>query len=131
MRSVCALAMLIFSVSSVGAEKPIPGVSYKCEDGTWRKCCEPVPTPFEATDAEIGPKPVASLWDGSYSAVERWLEARLHDPDSLEMAGCSMPTRAALGWRVRCEYRARNGFGVMRLSSGWFTIRQLEVVAQD
>jgi len=125
------LVVLLIHGFAIADDRPLPGVSYKCADGTWRKSCDPPKQEPEATDAEIGPKPVASIWDGSYPAVERWLERRLHDPDSLQMDGCSVPTRARLGWRVRCEYRAKNGFGAMRREDGWFTIRHLEVVAQD
>lgn len=81
-------------------------------------------------DALIGPEPVPSPWDGAYYEVERYLERVLHDPDSLDFDACTLPIQSDEGWRVTCEYRARNGFGALRRQSGVFVIRHGEVVAQ-
>lgn len=81
-------------------------------------------------DSRIGPKPVASPWDGAYYEVERYLKRVLHDPDSLDFDGCTLPVQVDQGWRVTCDYRARNGFGALRRESGVFVIRHNEVVAK-
>lgn len=79
--------------------------------------------------ARYGAKPEPSAWDGSYDPVERFLEPRLHDPESLEWQGCSEPeVIEGEGWRVYCEYRANNAFGAQVLQAAYFTIRQGRVV---
>ncbi len=76
----------------------------------------------EARIAKFGEAPVQSAWDGSYRAVERYLESVANDPDSIEMDGCTKVYHIKEGWLVGCDYRGRNAFGGMVRQSNWFTI---------
>ena len=38
---------------------------------------------------KFGKPPIASAWDGSYSAVERYLKKVAKDPDSVKIASCT------------------------------------------
>lgn len=78
-------------------------------------------------DTFYGPIPVASAWDGTYSAVEDYLERAVRDPDSLKIEGCSDVSKLEAGWAVSCSYRARNGFGGMVRETKMFIIRQNKV----
>ncbi len=76
-----------------------------------------------------GDKPIQSAWDGSYSAVERYLERVMHDPSSLDMDNCTPVYKVEnTGWIVGCKYRGKNAFGGMVLNQNWFIIRQNQVV---
>lgn len=77
---------------------------------------------------KFGNPPVASAWDGSYPAVERYLERVMNDPESLDMEGCTKVFYTADGWLVGCTYRGRNAFGGMIKTANWFTIRSGAVV---
>ena len=76
----------------------------------------------EARPAAFGIAPVASGWDGSYLAVNRYLERVANDPDSIEIDGCTEVYTTDKGWLVGCNYRGRNAFGGMIRQSNWFTI---------
>lgn len=76
----------------------------------------------EARIAKFGETPVQSPWDGSYRAVERYLERVANDSDSIEMDGCTEVDHIKEGWLVGCNYRGRNAFGGMVRQSNWFTI---------
>jgi len=76
----------------------------------------------EARIAKFGEAPIQSAWDGSYPAVERYLERVANDPDSIEMDGCTKVYHIKKGWLVGCDYRGRNAFGGMVKQSNWFTI---------
>lgn len=78
--------------------------------------------------ARFGEAPVASAWDGSYLAVERYLEQIANDPDSIEIAGCTEVYNTDKGWLVGCDYRGRNAFGGIIRQSNWFTIVHDRVV---
>lgn len=78
---------------------------------------------------QYGARPERSAWDGSYHAVEQFLEPHLHDPGSLEWKGCGeLQLVEGEGWRVYCEYRANNAFGAKVLQAAFFTIRHGKVV---
>jgi hypothetical protein len=70
-----------------------------------------------------GPMPQVSAWDGSVIAVERYLKPRLNDPDSLDMANCTMPVVDGAYWRTACAYRAKNAFGGLVLDGKVFYIQ--------
>ena len=74
------------------------------------------------------PKPIASAWDGSYSAVERYLKRIARDPDSVEIDECTEVRFTRDAWLVGCNWRGRNGFGGMNRGANWFSIRDGEVV---
>ena len=76
----------------------------------------------DARIAAFGEPPIQSGWDGSYSAVENYLEAIANDPDSIELDGCTKVYHTKDGWLVGCDYRGRNAFGGMIRQSNWFTI---------
>ena len=81
--------------------------------------------------AKFGKPPVASAWDGSYSAVERYLEQVANDPDSIKISGCTEVYHSKDGWLVGCDYRGRNAFGGIIRQSNWFTIRHNNVIRMD
>lgn len=72
--------------------------------------------------AKFGEPPTQSAWDGSYFAVEQYLERVANDPDSIEIDGCTKVYHTNEGWLVGCDYRGRNAFGGMIRQSNWFTI---------
>ena len=72
--------------------------------------------------AKFGKPPIASGWDGSYLAVNRYLERVANDPDSIKIDGCTKVFTTDKGWLVGCDYRGRNAFGGMIRQSNWFTI---------
>jgi len=77
----------------------------------------------EPVDPKFGPKPDISLM--TY-ALQEQLKRSLHDPSSLEGPDLSEPVKDAIQvkgkpvecWRVDLSYRAKNGFGAMRLNRG-------------
>jgi hypothetical protein len=77
---------------------------------------------------KFGEAPTASGWDGSYRAVNQYLERVARDPDSIKMERCTGVYATDKGWLVGCNYRARNGFGGMNLEFNWFTIVHGHVV---
>ncbi|MBK7042985.1 MAG: hypothetical protein IPH50_04370 [Rhodanobacteraceae bacterium] len=80
-------------------------------------------------ESKLGPKPVQSAWDGSYSEIDRYLKRMAHDPDSIEFVGCSAPLVTDGGWNIRCEYRGKNAFGALVRNDQWFLVRQSKVVS--
>lgn len=84
-----------------------------------------------ARQAACGPSPLQSQWDGSYSAVERFVEASAHDPDSVEILGCSTARRTDQCWQTTCQYRARNGFGAKMLYTSTFYIASGAVIGVE
>jgi hypothetical protein len=115
--------------------------SYKCQDknGKWtEEACTGALTPPEVLrkaeeqkelSAELGPKPEPSMWDGSYRAVNQYLQEHAHDPDSVKVDGCTSPMKTNKGWVVRCEYRAKNAFGAVVRGNTYFAIKQNTVVS--
>jgi len=81
--------------------------------------------------AKFGEAPIRSAWDGSYSAVERYLEKVANDPDSIKVDNCTGVSYTKKGWLVGCDYRGRNGFGGMVKQSNWFTIAHNRVIKVD
>ncbi len=65
----------------------------------------------------------ASAWDGSISQVEAYLRSVLRDPDSVVFEEWSNVLPQADGtFKVRCQYRAKNGFGGYVRSNQIFTL---------
>jgi len=134
---LCIAAVGLFLSSPVGA------ASYKCKDksGNWTEAaCTGALTPPEELRlveeqkqlaVELGPKPEPSAWDGSYRAVNTYLEKHAKDPDSVKIDGCTAATATAKGWIVRCEYRAKNSFGAVVRGNTYFAIKQNAVVATE
>lgn len=82
----------------------------------------------KARIAKFGEAPTQSAWDGSYYAVERYLQRIANDPDSIDIDGCTKVYYTESGWLVGCDYRGRNGFGGMIRQSNWFTIIHNRVI---
>ncbi len=73
----------------------------------------------------FGPAPVQDGKDGSYSVVRRYLEAKMRDPNGLNIKECSKVFRTDKGWLVGCYYFTNeNEFST---KFNWFTIRQNKV----
>ncbi len=81
--------------------------------------------------AIFGKKPTQSAYDGSYYAVERYLEKVARDPDSVKITNCTGVYQSDYGWLVGCTWRGKNGFGGMNADTNWFHIRQGVVVKMD
>lgn len=82
-----------------------------------------------AQKAFLGPKPVASAWDGSYPEVTDYLKAVANDPSSIKIESCTPVYEVKKeGWLVGCTYRGKNAFGGMIRTANWFIIRQGRVV---
>lgn len=64
-----------------------------------------------------------SSWDGSISQVKTYLESHVNDPKSLEYYNwyevSKIPGKEI--YNARVDFGARNGFGGMVRSTGWFT----------
>jgi hypothetical protein len=82
-----------------------------------------------ATEARIGPKPVPSVWNGTYGEVRDYLRERAHDPSSVELQECTYAVETPAGWVVSCTYRAKNLFGALVLDRGRFVVRHGRVVS--
>ena len=78
----------------------------------------------------FGKSPVKSARDGSYRPVKNYLGIVMHDPDSLDIVGCTDVFYNKNGWLVGCIYRGNNAFGAKIKNSHWFLIRQNTVVKQ-
>lgn len=66
-----------------------------------------------------------SSWDGSHPEVKRKVQALLHDADSFEHVETRItPVNENGSHTLIMDYRAKNGFGAMRLSSAMATVRQ-------
>lgn len=77
--------------------------------------------------AKFGPFPERNP-NGIYYAVLRYLRTAMHDPDSLDMEGCTNVYQGKNGWLVGCIYRGKNAFGAKVRNANWFTIRHGMVV---
>ncbi|WP_339860466.1 hypothetical protein [Thalassospira alkalitolerans] len=66
-----------------------------------------------------------SSWDGSYPALERFVEERLGDPDSYEHIKTFVSPVSDIGTHnVAMQFRARNGFGGMTIGNASAVISQ-------
>ena len=97
---------------------------------------EPIkPPPTEAQkkvaiiEAKFGKQPSQSAWNGSYSEINRHLEAAANDPNSIKVEGCTAVSYDnKVGWLVGCDYRGKNKFGGLVRNFNWFVIRNQKVV---
>lgn len=81
------------------------------------------------SSANIGPKPMPTLWDGTLTAVKHYMSEHAHDPKSVRWDGCTDARATEMGWITRCDYRARNGFGALVKQRTLFIIRDHEVIS--
>lgn len=66
-----------------------------------------------------------SAWDGSYAALERFVEERLGDPDSYEHIKTLVSPVSDIGTHnISMQFRARNGFGGMVIGTASAVITQ-------
>lgn len=86
-----------------------------------------VATSFED---KFGQEPKPSPWDGSYRTVNKYLEQVAHDPDSIEIKGCTNVIRNSdKGWQVRCNYYGKNAYGGKIQNSTVFFIQHGQVTS--
>lgn len=71
---------------------------------------------------KFGKFPERNAWDGSFSAVKKYLKSNAHDPDSIEFENCIGPDIHEKGWAVLCKYRGANTFGAKILQEKFFII---------
>jgi|SRR5690625_295961 len=79
--------------------------------------------------ARYGEPPEQRSW-GSYDVVRDYLQARAHDPRSIDIDTCTSVRRTDGGWLIGCDYRGKNAFGAVVRNSHWFIVRHGRVVAQ-
>lgn len=72
-----------------------------------------------------------SISDGAVEAVEHYLLRHANDPDSLRMAGCTLPDPSGAFWKTTCSYRGKNGYGAVVLNQGTFYVQHDTVVRMD
>jgi hypothetical protein len=84
---------------------------------------------YSAFVSKHGEAPKRSGYDGSYSAVNFYLEKALNDPSSLQIETCGKVFRGEGGWEVHCDYRAKNGFGALVKKGEWFVIANGKVIS--
>jgi chromosome segregation ATPase len=75
-----------------------------------------------------GDKPINSAWDGSVSAVERYLKSALHDPGSYDHIRTSVVVGEGDYWVVVSSFRGKNAFGALVINTKKFFIQQGQVV---
>lgn len=63
-----------------------------------------------------------------YFAVKYYLEKNAHDPDSIQMVGCTNVIKTSVGWETSCKFRGKNGFGAKVLNVKTFWINKGIVV---
>jgi hypothetical protein len=86
-----------------------------------REAGETVRIKAEATAAVCGEKPKNSSWDGAIIGLERFIKANAHDPESVEIDGCTEATMTEEEcWVFRCKVRAKNAFGAKILQMKTF-----------
>lgn len=84
---------------------------------------------LKAEEANRGPKPVPSAWDGLTPEVRAYFDESLKDPDSLQIAETyEVMTFGETGWMQRVKYRAKNSFGGYELEDQVFVIVDGKVV---
>ena len=104
-------------------------LSAKNKEEKAAKNAEKAKKKIEQRIAKFGEPPIQSSWDGSYSAVSRFLEDRANDPDSIKIIGCTeVSFNESSGWIVGCDYRGKNAFGGLVKNSNWFVIRKGQVI---
>jgi hypothetical protein len=89
-----------------------------------------------ACEAELKKAAVVtnSAWDGSVLQAVKYLNETLKEPDSFQAIAWGSVKRTCDGYAVFVKYRARNGFGGMRISTTYFlfnkdgTIRSAETL---
>lgn len=63
-----------------------------------------------------GEKPVQSAWDGSIIGLERNIKETANDPDSIDVAKCTLPELSEKHcWVSTCNVRGKNAFGALIL----------------
>lgn len=76
-----------------------------------------------------GEAPTPSAWDGGIYQVEHAVARGAHDPDSIDVTGCTQPVLTAKQcWQVRCEVRGKNAFGAKVRNVGTFWIAAQGVI---
>lgn len=99
---------------------------------TKRPATVPVDEPLQAPQPNCGNAPPLWVVNHSIRVVEKYLEKRLDDPDSLQWDddACTVPVAAKpaqLCWTSVCRFRAKNKFGalVRQRVQFWFTEREV------
>lgn len=76
-----------------------------------------------------GEKPLQSAWDNGVPIVKRYLQSIANDPGSIKYEGWwPLMYSEKNGWFVKCDWRAKNGFGAYVRSVDGFYIRFGRVV---
>lgn len=92
----------------------------------------PIDEPLQVPTPNCGNAPPLWVMNHSIRVVEKYLEKKLDDPDSLQWDddACTPPTAAKpaqLCWTSVCRFRAKNKFGalVRQRVQFWFTEREV------
>jgi hypothetical protein len=84
-----------------------------------------------SSDAERGPEPKVSAWDGSVRCVERYLKETMNDPGSYQHVSSTAPVAVGPSWIVVSRFRAKNGFGALTVHQARFEIQRDQVVDME
>lgn len=90
----------------------------------------------EAERLDYGPKPATATM--TY-ALEAAIKPTLHDPESFQGPDLAEPVKESLTlkgkrincWKVRFSFRARNGFGALRISNGTVWMKNGEAIKES
>ncbi len=75
--------------------------------------------------ASCGDPPKRAGWDHGIFAVQSYVEDHAHDPDSVEVEGCTKPMLTGDAcWATTCNVRGKNALGVKVLNRPTFWIAQ-------
>lgn len=75
-------------------------------------------------ESRHGEKPLQGGWDNGVPIVKRYIESIANDPDSIKYENWwPVMYSEKDGWFVKCDWRAKNGFGVYVRSVDVFYIR--------
>ena len=76
---------------------------------------------FALKPAGIPAPPVANSWiNKEVTQVKEWIKANANDPSSVEFVEWGEVSPEGAGFKVRCKFRAKNGFGALVLGQKEF-----------
>lgn len=82
--------------------------------------------------ARCGPRPMLSPWDGELIGSESFVRRAAHDPSSIDVENCTLPSLAVDTnhcWVSSCDVLGRNMFGAMIRRRMQFEVRGGQVVS--
>jgi|GEM_PF-4514681 len=97
------------------------------EKSNVENCSKPIPPEVQKCMNRYGKQPTLDQWNGEYVAIRKYLALVAKDPDSVKIYRTSATEPDEIGWRVVCDWGAKNSFGAMERSITTFYIRNDQV----